>query len=188
MILIQKEIEMLMQKFDQNTPEGSRDAALTELLYGCGLRISEALQLNINSIDKSAMTVRVLGKGSKERVVPMGRKAMEAIGVYQKLRAELCKSELEKALFVDAKGRRLSATQAWRIIRDAMTGITESKQKSPHVLRHSFATHLLDNGADIQAVSEMLGHASLSTTQVYTHVSVERLKAAYKQSHPKAEQ
>lgn len=187
--LQQQEVTMLMEKFDRSSPEGSRDAALAELLYGCGLRISEALQLDTNSIDRIAMTVKVRGKGSKERVVPVGKQAMLAIDHYLTRRMAVIQGQhsAEQALFITAKGKRLRASQAWRIIHNAMQDITEAQQKSPHVLRHSFATHLLDNGADIQAVSEMLGHASLTTTQVYTHVSVERLKAAYKQAHPRAE-
>ncbi len=203
-----EEVQHLLEKFDQNEAEGSRNALLAELLYGSGLRISEALQLNVGSIDTTQKLVRVRGKGRKDRVVPVSSPTLKVLDRYMKLRSKLAQhpstenlasskasapvplgqnSARNTALFLDRRGRRLSAAQAWSIIHDAMQGVTESAQKSPHVLRHSFATHLLDNGADIQAVSEMLGHASLSTTQVYTHVSVERLKAAYKQAHPKAE-
>ncbi len=181
------EVKSLLEGFDRESPEGSRNAALAELLYGSGLRISEALQLNVDSIDRTNGRVRVLGKGKKQRVVPVGSACLRALDEYLPQRIALGAKAEQQALFVDGRGRRLSASQAWSIIHTAMQGITESTQKSPHVLRHSFATHLLDNGADIQAVSEMLGHASLSTTQVYTHVSVERLKEAYKQAHPKAD-
>lgn len=183
--LQQSEIEKVLEKFDISTPKGARNAALFEILYGSGLRISEALQLNVESVDRLAMSVKVIGKGNKQRIVPIARKSMLAIDNYLTLRHHLLGKEKENALFV-SNGKRLSAVTAWRVIHNAMNGVTEAKQKSPHVLRHSFATHLIDNGADIQAVSEMLGHASLSSTQVYTHVSVERLKNAYKQAHPKA--
>ncbi len=188
-----QEVRTLLERFDQTTPEGCRNALLAELLYGSGLRISEALQLQLGSIDEYQALVRVRGKGRKDRVVPVGAATLKALKNYLLLRKELAAGAKkpgptgDNALFLDRRGRRLSAAQAWSIIHQAMQGVTESAQKSPHVLRHSFATHLLDNGADIQAVSEMLGHASLSTTQVYTHVSVERLKAAYKLAHPKAE-
>jgi site-specific recombinase XerD len=181
-----KEVVILMQSFDRSTPTGSRDAALAELLYGSGLRISEALQLELHSVDRRRSSVRVMGKGSKERIVPVGKATLDALQTYSALRSGFHAPVTETALFLNNNGKRMTPSQAWSVINKAMHGITESKQKSPHVLRHSFATHLLDNGADIQAVSEMLGHASLSTTQVYTHVSVERLKAAYKQAHPKA--
>jgi integrase/recombinase XerC len=184
--LQKNEINELIDSFDPETARGSRDIALCELLYGSGLRISEALQLNTDSIDLQNKQVLVLGKGNKQRIVPIGEKTVEAIKHYLSLRSDLLSDNFENALFLNAKGKRLTANAAYKIINRAMQGVTESKQKSPHVLRHSFATHLLDNGADIQSVSEMLGHSSLSTTQVYTHVSIERLKDAYKKSHPKA--
>ena len=181
------EVEKLMQSFDLESAEGCRNAFLCELLYSSGLRVSEALQLDLNSIDTRNAIVRVRGKGRKDRVVPVGQAAIDALKRYQNRRDEFAADDSEKALFLDRKGRRLNASQAWEIVHNALNGITEAVQKSPHVLRHTFATHLLDNGADIQAVSEMLGHASLSTTQVYTHVSIERLKDAYRQAHPRAE-
>jgi integrase/recombinase XerC len=127
-----------------------------------------------------------MGKGKKERLVPIGSKAIESLKNYIKLRHLLSKDKNENSLFLSKNGTKLSAVDAYRIINKLMKSVTESPQKSPHTLRHTFATHLLDNGADIQSVSEMLGHASLSTTQIYTHVSVERLKKAYKKSHPRA--
>lgn len=183
--LLQSEVSGLMSYFSIDEPLGSRNLAIAELLYSSGLRISEALGLNITDIDFRKRHVRVLGKGNKERIVPVGEKAFLAIGEYLVKRQSLVKNSTEKALFLTSKGKRLNPAVAYRIIHKAMAGVTESPQKSPHVLRHSFATHLLDNGADIMSVSEMLGHASLSTTQVYTHISVERLKEAYKNAHPK---
>lgn len=184
--LLAKEVEEVIKSFDGSNPVGARNKALTELIYSSGLRISEALQLNIADINFPDKSVRVTGKGNKQRIVPVGNKALAAIKNYLALRDKLIKGSSLKALFVSTKGLRLNPASAYRMINHAMKGNTESPKKSPHVLRHSFATHLLDNGADIRSVSEMLGHASLSTTQVYTHVSVDRLKKAYKQAHPKA--
>ena len=181
------EIANLLAHLDKSDPVQARNAALIELIYSSGLRISEALQLNLGDINNDSGTVKVSGKGRKERIVPIGRKAAEAINVYLKLRSKLEKDFPEKALFITKRGKRLCPVGAYNAVKKAMEGFTQAGQKSPHVLRHSFATHLLDNGADIKSVSEMLGHASLSTTQVYTHVSVERLKNAYKMAHPKAE-
>jgi integrase/recombinase XerC len=155
------------------------------LLYGSGLRIHEALALNVDQLDATSRTLRVLGKGAKQRVVPLTAETVAAIDNYRSQRHMLAPSADEAALFLGDRGGRLSASSAWRIVRRALGPITESRRKSPHVLRHSFATHLLDNGADLSAVSDMLGHSSLSTTQIYTHVSVERLKEAYKRAHPR---
>lgn len=184
--LQQSEIDALFPSFDVSTPAGARNKALCELLYGSGLRISEALQLNVGDIDRAACTVRVLGKRSKQRIVPVTSATITAVEAYTALRHHMHPDPSETALFLGDRGGRLTSASAYRIVRRALGPITEAKRKSPHVLRHSFATHLLDNGADLKAVSDMLGHSSLSTTQVYTHVSVERLKDAYKQAHPKA--
>ncbi len=185
--LMEKEVGKMLNNFDAESASGARNLALAELLYGSGLRINEALALNVNDIELHGDTIRVSGKGNKQRTVPIGRKSINAIRNYLSKRSELLKNKSEKALFISLKGKRLNPSTAYRIINRAMAGNTESPQKSPHVLRHSFATHLLDKGADIRSVSEMLGHASLSTTQVYTHVSVERLRNAYKKAHPKAD-
>lgn len=179
------EAERLWDSFDTGTVKGLRDRALCELLYGSGLRIHEALALNVDQLDAISRTLRVLGKGAKHRVVPLTAETVAAIDNYQSQRHKLAPSADETALFLGDRGGRLSASSAWRIVRRALGPITESRRKSPHVLRHSFATHLLDNGADLSAVSDMLGHSSLSTTQIYTHVSVERLKEAYKRAHPR---
>lgn len=184
--LLEKEVGKMMSSFNTDDPVDLRNLALAELLYSSGLRISECLNLNVGDIDPRKKSVSVTGKGNKQRIVPVGSKALEAILNYSAKRNELLNGSLEKALFLTKNGKRLSPSSAYRVIHRAMSGITESLQKSPHVLRHSFATHLLDGGADIQSVSEMLGHSSLSSTQVYTHVSVERLKNAYKKAHPKA--
>lgn len=185
--LQQEEARQMATTFDVSTVQGLRDRALCELLYGSGLRLSEALQLNVDDIDPRVRTVRVVGKRSKERIVPVTNSAVEAITEYSARRHELLASSEETALFLGDRGGRLSPASAYRIVKRVLGPLTEAQRKSPHVLRHSFATHLLDNGADLKAVSEMLGHASLSTTQVYTHVSVERLKEAYLKAHPRSE-
>jgi len=184
--LLEKEVGKMMTNFNKEDTAELRNLALAELLYSSGLRISECLMLNVGDIDFSRKSVKVTGKGNKQRVVPVGSKAIQAINEYLIKRNELLKGSTEKALFLTKNGKRLSPSSAYRVINRAMSGVTESLQKSPHVLRHSFATHLLDGGADIQSVSEMLGHSSLSSTQIYTHVSVERLKQTYKKAHPKA--
>jgi integrase/recombinase XerC len=179
------EAAQLWEMFDVSTVKGLRDKALCELLYGSGLRIHEALGLNVGQIDAAARTVRVTGKGSKQRIVPLTHETIATIESYQLRRSELGPTVTEQALFLGDRGGRLTSSSAWRIVRRALAPVTEARRKSPHVLRHSFATHLLDNGADLSAVSDMLGHSSLSTTQIYTHVSVERLKEAYKRAHPR---
>ena len=183
------EIESLMDSFDSSSPGGARNIAIAELLYSSGLRVSELIQLPMQDLDMHAGTVRVMGKGKKERIVPIGGKALEALVAYIGLRS--CLTTLDTAkpdgkVFLSDRGKEMNPSVVYRIIRRAMNPVTESPQKSPHVLRHTFATHLLDNGADISSVSEMLGHSSLSATQVYTHVSVDRLKQAYQKAHPRA--
>lgn len=184
--MLENEVSEMLDNFDSTNPIECRNHALAELLYSSGLRISEALNLNLIDFDTTSRSLKVLGKGKKERIVPMGEKAVEAIKIYLKLRPLLLKNKNEKALFLSKNGNRMYAVDAYRAIKKAMSGVTENSKKSPHVLRHTFATHLLDKGADLQAVSDMLGHSSLSTTQIYAHVSVERLKETYKKAHPKA--
>jgi integrase/recombinase XerC len=165
--------------------ESARNRAIVEFFYGSGLRLSELRGLNFGDIDRWNMTVRVMGKGRKERIVPVTAQAVEALDEYLKGRSG---GTGERApVFVNAAGERLSARQIQRVVNAALSRVTAQKKKSPHVLRHSYATHLLDAGADIRAVKELLGHASLSTTQVYTHVSREHLLKVYKQAHPRAE-
>ncbi|MFP4368248.1 MAG: tyrosine recombinase [Candidatus Kapaibacterium sp.] len=179
------EITVMMENIAGDSAEAKRNIALAELLYGSGLRISEACGLTPGDMDLKRKTVKVTGKGNKQRIVPLSGKSVRALEEWLKYRPNMNKARAPY-LFLNAKGGRLSPAHAYKIIKKALTGATESLKKSPHVLRHSFATHMLDNGADIRSVSEMLGHASLSTTQVYTHVSIERLKDAYKKAHPKA--
>jgi integrase/recombinase XerC len=183
------EIESLMDSFDPSSPGGARNIAIAELLYSSGLRVSELIQLPMHDLDMHAGTVRVMGKGKKERIVPIGGKAIEALEAYIAMRSYLTSLDTARPdgkVFLSDRGKMMNPSVVYRIIRRAMNPVTESPQKSPHVLRHTFATHLLDNGADISSVSEMLGHSSLSATQVYTHVSVDRLKQAYQKAHPRA--
>ncbi len=184
--LLKTETENLFITIVEDEPIALRNMALLELLYGSGLRVSEALQLNIPDITGGRNQVKIKGKGNKERIVPLGSSTQTAINSYLKQRGRLLRDRDESALFVSKRGKRMNTVGAYRVVNKALQSITESSKKSPHVLRHTFATHLLDNGADITSVSEMLGHSSLSTTQIYTHVSVERLKDVYKKAHPKA--
>lgn len=183
--LSKNEMEDMLNSIDTNTFDGKRDKALVELIYSSGLRISEVLQLRLTTINFCDGHVKVLGKGNKERIVPIGAKALEAIKDYVNYRYKNIFTP-NNSLFITKLGKELDAVAAYRIVNKMMQGKSGVKQKSPHTLRHTFATHLLDNGADISSVSEMLGHSSLSTTQVYTHVSIERLKNSYKLAHPKA--
>lgn len=166
--------------------DGTRNQTIVEFFYGSGIRLSELHGLNIGSVDSNQETVLVLGKGRKERIVPITR---TAIDLMQRYRAERCGATTDQdPLFTNKQGIRLSKRQIERIVTRELSLVSQQKKRSPHVLRHSFATHLMDGGADIRAVKELLGHASLSTTQVYTHVSREHLSQVYKQAHPRAEQ
>jgi integrase/recombinase XerC len=162
-----------------------RLAALLEITYGAGLRIGEVATLGWSDLDLDSGSVRVFGKGDKERRVPLTRKAVAALTEWRRESRQVC-GRVPDAVFVSRSGRRLSVRQTQRVITRALTRIAERSGVSPHTLRHSFATHLLDRGADIMAVKELLGHASLSTTQLYTHLSRERLRAAYELAHPRA--
>ncbi len=161
-----------------------RNHAILEFFYGSGIRLSELQGLNIGSVNKSQETIRVLGKGRKERIVPLTTVAIEVMNLYLKLRKKALSPD--SPLFANKQGERLSARRLERIVQQKLSLVSNQKKKSPHVLRHSFATHLMDRGADIRAVKELLGHASLATTQVYTHISKEHLLKIYKQAHPRA--
>lgn len=161
------------------------DKAVIELFYSTGMRLSELINLKINNIDFKNRTLKVLGKGSKERIIPFGAKAETALENYLKIR-EICNTDRSDTFFLSNSGKKLYPMQVNRLIKKNLSIVTDLNKKSPHVLRHTFATHLLDNGADIRAVKDMLGHESLSTTQVYTHLTPEKLKKAYKQAHPRA--
>ncbi len=158
-------------------------AAIFELLYGCALRVSELCALNLRSVDFNSATVKVTGKGSKDRIVPLGNKSAEILRKYLSVRKE---AKDNKSLLVTGTGKRIYPRYVYRIVTKYLSKVTDIKKKSPHSLRHSAATHMLDSGANLNAVKEILGHESLSTTQIYTHVSIERLKSTYKKSHPKS--
>ena len=185
--LTEAEVEALLNAVPGDGPRPQRDRAILEMLYAGGLRISELVGLDLGDVDLYDGLVRVLGKGGKERVVPLGRTAREAIGDYLTTgRTELAGRTSTSALFLNARGGRLTRQGAWLIVRAAGDRAGLSGRLFPHVLRHSCATHMLDRGADIRVVQELLGHASLSTTQVYTKVSPERLRAVYEAAHPRA--
>jgi integrase/recombinase XerC len=168
---------------DENVPRwrNARDTAVIELLYGSGLRVGELCSLDVDSVDTKRLAVTVMGKGSKERRVPVSEPALLALKSWAALRHEVVNDPAMLALFINSRGKRLTPRDVRRII-DARS----SSPTHPHALRHTFATHLLDNGADLRAVQELLGHSDVGTTQRYTHVSKERLKAAYEVSHPRA--
>jgi integrase/recombinase XerD len=171
-----------------DTPAALRDRALVEVLYGGGARISEAVGLDLDDLDLDEGSVRLLGKGSRERIVPLGRYAQVAVKAYtvRGRPAMVLKGAGTPALFVNQRGGRLSRQGAWAAIHAAAERVGLGEKVSPHTLRHSFATHLLDGGADVRVVQELLGHASVTTTQIYTMVTVQRLREVYAESHPRA--
>jgi integrase/recombinase XerC len=179
------EVRRTLEAPDSRSFVGVRDRAILELFYSSGLRLRELVGLQSDRVDAAAGTIRVKGKGGKDRIVPVGRSAKDALSTYLKRRDLLTTSEIDRSLFVTRRGKSLSPSGVQSRVSKYL-GEATGRKLGPHVLRHSFATHLLDAGADLNAVKEMLGHASLSTTQIYTHVSVERLKEAYRQAHPRA--
>lgn len=182
-----EEVEELLAAVPAEGVASARDRAILETLYAAGLRISELTGLDVDDTDLDDATIRCLGKGSKERVVPVGRVAVEALRAYlTQARPALTKGRPEPALFLNARGRRLTRQGCWKLLKKYAARANLTRRISPHTLRHSFATHLLDGGADIRAVQELLGHASVSTTQVYTLVNRDRLRAVYDSAHPRA--
>lgn len=180
-------VARLMEQPDRDTPEGIRDAAILELLYSTGIRLGELLGLRGGDVDFPNGTIKVTGKGSKQRIVPFGSKARTALRAYDVVRPVFALAHPVPAnLFLSVRGKPMNPKGVNLLMNRYIARVSEIEKKSPHVLRHSFATHLLDRGADIRAVQELLGHESLSTTQVYTHVSVDRLRKVYAQAHPKA--
>ncbi|MFL5484343.1 MAG: site-specific tyrosine recombinase XerD [Gemmatimonadaceae bacterium] len=182
-----EEVEKLLAAPSLDEPLAFRDRAMLELAYGAGLRVSEWISLAVRDVMLQDHLVRVFGKGAKERLVPIGRRAIGAIAIYlRELRPSLEKGEGKGVLFLNARGQPLSRMGAWKILRKYVEQSGITKPVSPHTLRHSFATHLLEGGADLRAVQEMLGHVDISTTQIYTHVDREYLRSVHKQFHPRA--
>lgn len=183
-------IDAMMQIPDRQTLDGARDAAILELFYSTGMRLSELVGLNRRDISFDSRVVRVLGKRRKMRIVPVGDVALSALKAYYQLRtvsAAENRTEMDpEAVFLNARGKRLSRRSVYSIVHEYLAEVCDLAQCSPHVLRHTFATHLLNRGADLQAVRELLGHESLSTTQLYTHVTTEHLKREYAKAHPRA--
>ena len=159
-----------------------RDRAIIEVLYSCGLRASELVGLDLEHVDFNRDEIKVRGKGNKERIIPLGSAAKRALLKYIHER-----TEMSEALFQNQRGRRLTTRSLQRIVRKHLQKVAQVSGTNPHILRHTFATHLLENGADLRAVQELLGHASLSTVQIYTHITTKRLKEIYKKAHPRAE-
>ncbi len=182
-VLSESELEALIACPDRDTPRGARDYAILEVLYSCGLRVTELCRLSLHDLDDQF--VRVMGKGSKERIVPVGKKAIEAVDHYLLHFRELLASETETTLFVSKSGKPLDRQRIWRMIKAYAKEAGITKNISPHTLRHSFATHLLDHGAELRIIQEMLGHSSISSTERYTHVSRAQVANSFKQYHPR---
>ena len=183
-IIDAKTADIAMQSLDAFAEESGeftaiRNLAMVEMLYASGARVSELCGLNLKDIDYERSTIRVIGKGSKERVIPIGRPAVAALERWLKVRPQLANEKSGDAVFLGARGKRIDQRQVREVVYKTI-------ELGPHALRHSAATHLLEGGADLRTVQEILGHASLATTQIYTHVSPERLQSAYKQAHPRA--
>lgn len=188
--LDEESIDRLMSLPDISTTQGLRDRAILEMLYGTGIRLSELIKLELPDLDFHNETIKIFGKGGKHRIVPIGRKAKEALKKYLRVRDTLFSDESnpkdKRFVFLSSRGLRIYPKAVYLIVNKFIGQVSELERKSPHVLRHTFATHLLNRGADLRAVKELLGHESLSTTQLYTHVSIGRLKRIYDQTHPKA--
>jgi integrase/recombinase XerD len=186
-VLTVAEVEALLAAPTPDEPLGWRDRALLEVAYGTGVRVSELVGLGVGDIWFDEALIRVLGKGSKERLVPIGRRALGAAALYgREIRPQLDKGKARDRFFLNARGQPLSRVGAWGIIKRSAQRAGIKKRVTPHTLRHSFATHLLEGGADLRAVQEMLGHADLSTTQIYTHVDRDYLRSVHKSFHPRA--
>lgn len=185
-----EDTSLLFDVIDETTRSGTRDRALLELIYASGLRVSEAIGLNVEDVDLDGELARIRGKGKKERIVPFGSVAQRALRSYLNDRARLLATKNGRvdsaALFLNLQGRRLTSRSVERIVQRVVRLAAIEQRVSPHTLRHCFATHLLNNGADLRVIQELLGHASLSTTQKYTHVSIDQLLAVYRRAHRKA--
>ncbi|MEW6172850.1 MAG: site-specific tyrosine recombinase XerD [Bacillota bacterium] len=186
-VLTTEEVEKILVVPRVNTPTGLRDRAMLELAYATGVRVSELVGLNVENVNFESGYVRVFGKGARERVVPVGRIARRCLLEYlERGRQALCDGRARDALFVNRRGERLTRQAFWKLLKGYAKVSGVFKKLSPHTLRHSFATHLLENGADLRVVQELLGHADISTTQIYTHLTGKHLREVYDHSHPRA--
>jgi integrase/recombinase XerC len=178
---------MAMRAGEEDSPLAIRDSAMLEILYASGARVAELCGLNFEDIDYERQAIRVLGKGNKERSIPIGIPAMKALKNWiDNARPQIASDKSGSALFIGLRGKRIDQRTVRTVVYEALSAIEGLEKLGPHALRHSAATHLLEGGADLRTVQEILGHASLATTQIYTHVSTERLQKAYKQAHPRA--
>jgi len=185
-VLTLKEIEALIKASKGRGWQAVRDNAILELFYASGIRVSELVNLNMENVNLEVGYVRCVGKGRKERIIPLGKRAREAIKKYcETARKKLIKDDMNVVLFLSRLGKKISRQSIWKIIKRYGKKANIKKEIKPHTLRHSFATHLLEHGADLRSVQEMLGHSDISTTQIYTHVDRERLKSVHKEFHPR---
>lgn len=185
-ILSLKEVEQLLEQPNLQTPLGIRDRAMLELLYATGMRVSELVRLPMNQVNLEGGYARLYGKGSKERIVPLGREAMKWVNLYLKtVREKLAKGKESQFLFINRSGKGMSRQRFWKNLKAYGQRAGIQKKIAPHLLRHSFASHLLERGADLRSVQMMLGHVDISTTQIYTHVTGERLKKVHQRFHPR---
>jgi len=186
-ISINQAMLLLEQPAKLATPEAKRDKAMLELLYASGMRVSELVSLNLDDINLESGDVRCLGKGRKERIIPVAPRAVQTVRKYlEEARPGLVRSDGELALFLNARGERLTRQGLWQILKGYAESAGLGKEITPHTLRHSFATHMLNGGADLRSVQELLGHANISTTQVYTHLTSEHVRRSYEKAHPRA--
>jgi integrase/recombinase XerD len=185
-VLSLEEIEKILEQPDLSTPFGIRDRAILEILYATGIRESELIDLQLGNLNATAEFITVIGKGDRERIVPVGSYAIMAVNEYlNKARNELCKDISERTLFLNPYGKKMSRMGLWKIVKKYALKAGIGRPVSPHVFRHSCATHMLEGGASIIAVQEMLGHVDVSTTQIYTHLTGKDLKNIHRQAHPR---